>query len=254
MSKWVFFGHVLPERATLTWQTPLKGHSHDPYNDIEYDFRVVIHSNQAIVDIEPTKGDPDMYDLRYAAAACIRIITDLVGYQCGHSYDVEVVSAVCEEKGVRWVFGIDIPILVERRGFSQDGSIEGALVAAVARSPAAQMALADFREAMLIPNGTGFFCYRAIEAVMQSMKASPDDDDKLGWDALRQRLCADRSALTEVQNHAAFPRHGKQHGMTSAERNKVFALTDEVIRRYLGYLTRGEAPLGQQEFPMLKFP
>jgi hypothetical protein len=79
------------------------------------------------------------------------------------------------------------------------------------------------------PALTGFFCYRAIEAMMQSMKPAPDDNDQVGWRALRQRLCLDRSALSEVQSHARFPRHGRPSGMTDAERAKVFALTDEVI-------------------------
>jgi hypothetical protein len=59
------------------------------------------------------------------------------------------------------VFGIEIPVLAARRAGENVSALDGRFVDAVGRNPAAQLVLADFREAMRLPIGTGFYCYRA---------------------------------------------------------------------------------------------
>jgi hypothetical protein len=162
------------------------------------------------------------------------------------------------------VFGIEIPVLASRRvgwktleverslGTDQEiGVLDGRWILAATSIPA-QLVLADFREAMLVAVGTGFFCYRAIEAMMQSMKVAPQEEDGPAWGRLRQTLCIDRSAIDDIKQHADFPRHGKPTTITDAERTIVFELTDKIIERFFEYLIRGKKALPPQEFPVLK--
>jgi hypothetical protein len=250
VARWTFFGRVLPERVPLTWDTPLEG-SADFFN-VAFDFRVVIHASQAVVDLTVKNRDPDVPTLRNAAADCIRTITDLVGFKQGCCFDVEVVSAICRDTNDWAVFGIEIPVLKARRDAGQIDAIEGELLKMVAQSTAARIVLAEFREAMRVPVGTGFHCYRAIEAMMQSMKADAEDADGPAWEQLRDRLRIDRSAIDEVKQHADFPRHGKPSEISDAERAEVFELTDEMIKRFLVYLVDGKTALTEQEFPVLE--
>jgi hypothetical protein len=112
--------------------------------------------------------------------------------------------------------------------------------------------LQDFREAIQIARGTGFFCYRAIEAMMQSMKAADSENEgSLSWPRLREVLRIDRSAIDYVKEHADFPRHGRPSDVTDAQRAKIFTITDEIVRRYLQYLRRGKTTLPEAEFPLL---
>jgi len=113
------------------------------------------------------------------------------------------------------------------------------------------MALADFREAMRLAIGTGFFCYRAIEAIMQSMKAADQDKDGVAWERFRTALRIDRSAIDEIKRNADLPRHGKPSAIGDAERAKVLTLTDEMIKRFLELLVRPEKSLSPEEFPTL---
>jgi hypothetical protein len=253
MTTWTFFAKIHPERVPVTWDKPLEGAGHMPVLDLAFNFKVVIHAGQAIVDITMKAGDADLSSLRNVARDCIRMITDLVGYERGCWFDVEVVSAIRRDTNDWSVFGTEIPILASRRNKGPIGAIDGAVVDAIIREPATQLVLADFREAMRSPVGTGFFCYRAIEAMMQSMKASADDADAPAWQLLRERLRVDRSAIDAVKQHADFPRHGKLSGMRDAERARVFELTDEIIERFIAYLVCGKAALEDGDFPVLTF-
>jgi hypothetical protein len=250
VTRWTFFGRVLPERVPVTWDTPLEGTARQPDLGMTFDFRVVIHASQAVVDLAVKDSDPDVSTLRNTAANCIRMITDLVGYKQGYCFDVEVVSAICRDTSDWSVFGIEIPVLAARR-VGQVGGIDGGLLKATAQSAAAQIVLAEFREAMRVPVGTGFHCYRAIEAMMQSMKADREDADGPAWEQLRERLRIDRSAIDEVKKHADLPRHGKPSSMSDPERAKVFGLTDEIIERFLVYLVNGKTALAEPDFPVL---
>jgi hypothetical protein len=68
--RWTFFGRVLPERVPVTWDTPLEGSARLPILGLAFDFRVVIHMSQAVVDITVKEGDADVPSLRNAAADC----------------------------------------------------------------------------------------------------------------------------------------------------------------------------------------
>jgi hypothetical protein len=104
---------------------------------------------------------------------------------------------------------------------------------------------------MRVPTDTGFFCYRAVEAMMQSMKANEDESDKTAWPKLREALRIDRSVIDFIKGHADCPRHGRPYDLTDAERGTILKVADDIIRRYLEYLKRGKVALPEAEFPML---
>lgn len=127
------------------------------------------------------------------------------------------------------------------------------MIKVVAEEITARLVLADFREAIRNPVGTGFFCYRAVDAMMQSMKTAGDRKDAAAWALLRNRLQVDRSAIDAIKEHADDARHGKYRTITGVDRANVFRLTDEIVRRFLTYLRRGKIPLALAEFPLLSF-
>jgi hypothetical protein len=116
------------------------------------------------------------------------------------------------------------------------------------------MVLSDFQRAMRDPVGTGFYCYLAIEAMMQSMKTENIERDASGWERLRTDLNVDRGVIDWIENHAHLPRHGKPSGMSDADCVTVFELTDEIIRRFHEFLMRGKQPLPEGEFPSFVAP
>jgi hypothetical protein len=105
---------------------------------------------------------------------------------------------------------------------------------------------------MRVPVDTAFFCYRAIEAIMQSMKAAPNAADALGWERLRSNLRVEADYLKAIKKHGDHPRHGRVSAISDAERAEVFRMTDPVLSRFLEYLVRGRQALEASEFLVLK--
>ena len=251
MSKtWTFFGVVLPERVPLSWDPPISGKAFSSILGVDFTFKVTIHASQIIVDLTIDKDDTDIASLRNLASRNAQILTDLIGYKEAYCFSVEIRSAICRENDDWYVFGIDIPVLAESRA-GQVREIDGATFQAVAQNPAAQFVLEDFVNAMRFPIGTGFYCYRAIEAMMQFVKSGADENDSTSWPKLRTELRWERAAIDAVKTHADMPRHGKPSGMTDSERVIVFQITDEIVRRFLIYLASGQKPLPAGEFEML---
>jgi hypothetical protein len=123
-------------------------------------------------------------------------------------YDVDIISAIDLETGDRVVFGINIPVLTARRknakagDYPPPGTLPEDLLQTIMGEPAAQIVLQEFREAMGFAIGTGFHCYRAIEAMMQSIRTSDSEKETTAWDRLRQHLRLERGAIDFVKEHA----------------------------------------------------
>ena len=253
MTRWTFFGRILPERIPLRISLP-EFASKLVDSGVRYRTKIDIADGQFIVQATVENGDIDIYTLRNSIEHGVRLATDLAGYLHGCSFGVDIISAASEE-GESVVFGINIPILADSRK-EKTNEIEADLLKVIAESVPARMALADFREAMRNPVGTGFFCFRAIEAMMQSMKTNPDDDkhDARWWNEFMTRLRISRAAKDAIKAHADYPRHGKAKSVSDADRAMVFRLTDEIISRYLAYLRGGKVPLSSSKFPELLGP
>jgi hypothetical protein len=178
----------------------------------------------------------------------IRSLVDLAGYLHAVKYDVDIISAINSETGFGIIFGINIPVLTDRRKdgnglYPPFGTLPAELLQTVMNELAAQIVLQEFREAMGFPIGTGFHCYRAIEAMMQSIKTSDTEKEVTAWGRLRQHLCLARTTIDFVKGHADLPRHGRPSGISHEDRTKLFKVTDEIVRRYLHYLSQGKIPL-----------
>lgn len=251
LTQWTFFARVLPERIPLKFADPMTGTSSFAELGIAYDYDIGIADSQVVADVAITRGDPDIHTLRNLVEADIRDLTDIVGYLHGLTFDVEMISAVSQTRGERIVFGIAIPVLVARRNQKGLGQLKSELRAAILSDNGARIALANFREAMRGPLGTGFFCYRAVEAMMQTMKSSDTEKEKHAWFRLRAALQIDESATRFLQGHADIPRHGKPNSISDEDRARVFEITDEIIRRYLHFVMRKRVTLPIAEFPML---
>ena len=229
---------------------PISGSVEVPAFNVSFKYSFMITNSQIIADIVATRTS-HVHTLRNLLVAEIRSVVDVIGYLNGMSFEIDMISAKRNDTSEKIIFGIGIPILLKRRGEPRS-EIEDNLLIAVAQEPHGQMALADFRHAMRVPEGTGFFCYRAIETMMQSMKLdSSENESAISWPRFRDALHIDLKALAYVKSHADFPRHGKPSSITDEERAKVFEITDEIIKRYLEYLVRGKKPLLKIEFPIL---
>jgi hypothetical protein len=245
---WTFFGRLLPERLPLKIELP--GAVVDiPDFGLAFEMYCGIADAQFVADVTTTKGTVDIHTLRNVVEQQIRATTDLIGYINGFGYDIETISTICRETGERCIFGFVIPLLSQRRGGVFVQSLDPAIYSAVLGEVGARIVLANFREAIKVPVDSGFFCYRALDAMMQSVKLNENEKEQKAWGRLWAALNVERSVTNVIKKLADAQRHGRQTTTTDDERGAVFRTTDEIIKRYLAYLARGRSQLSEAEFP-----
>jgi hypothetical protein len=183
----------------------------------------------------------------------LRIATDSIGYLMKVSFHIELMEAL-SDTGERRAIPPVRPVSTSLR--ADFGNLFEALRTNADYIPA-RFVLASFRAAIRNHGDAGLLCYRAVEVMMQSMRANPEAKTKAksgDWARLHNRLQIERSAIDKIKAHADLPRHGIVATITSTDMGTIFWLTDEIIRRYLEYLRRGKKPLSSSEFRLLTYP
>ena len=112
MEPYILSGLVLPERAQLT------------YGPTEFEFRVVegnlagrARINVVLNNITVwwfVDAEWDLFDLRNTVVRAVLSEISIIGYIKGFGYDVEIRHVLHNALGVDYVYGIDIPCLVQR--------------------------------------------------------------------------------------------------------------------------------------------
>ncbi|HKN71849.1 MAG TPA: hypothetical protein VJX30_12505 [Terriglobales bacterium] len=246
--QYTFYGRILPERVPLTVAFPEFQFRCDEFG-LLYSCSLMIKDGQFVMPVTLEQGSADIESFRNQVIDVLEKRLNLISYLHGTPFAADVLSVAMPSN--QWFFfETGIPGLKQKRQPSQHAIEERLLRAVEAEIAPGSIVLRDFRLAMTSPVTTGFYCYRAIEAMMQSMRTTdqkPDDS----WQAFRAGLRISRATILSVKNHADAPRHGKPSFLTSDERADIFNITDEIIRRYLEYLLRSKSPLPPEEFPEL---
>ena len=248
MATLIFSGKILPERAQVNISDPIileiPGDKFRP----NFKTQLNIYMNQVIASVEVGSKEINIADIKSELERVVRSFIDLIGYLHGHSYDVEITSVWSSQDGSVRVFGIDLPVI--------DGSKEDRasrfpdLIPLMCKTPNVQQVLANLRESMRIPSDTGFFCYRAIENVMQGFREESENKKK-AWEHMRESLNLSREWLEFVKGHADGPRHGFYEGMSWDDRQESMKRAWKILDRYFEYLKTGK-PLSENDFPLLK--
>lgn len=228
---WTFHGRVLPDAPAVTLSLP----DHRALSSLgfSYELRGEI-SNSKVLAIVRQLDEVDILTLRNAVALDVQSSLDLVGFLVGAGLEVDLISAQADD-GAWQFFDAFVPFL-KRIGEVQ---VPSALIAKVAEDTPAQIALADFRQAIRVPVQTGFYCYRAIETLMQVFRDDPKGKEAQAWEALRKQLAVSRDAIDRIKVHADWARHGRAGQVTDDDRIMLLQATREIVDRYLEYTLTG---------------
>lgn len=236
MQPYIFQGIVLPERAQLTLQFSL-GFEHLS-SGISATAKVSILLNQVVVWIE-TDHDWDVFDLRNVVANIVQSQLQMIGYLKGYAYDFELTRVVRNEPAIDHVFGIDIPCLTER---SKDVDLSEAFTKLREKTTGRNgiylnRCFGDLVSAMKHADDTGFYCYRAIEALRHHCAAVhciAQESKSIQWQKFREVAHCEEETLREIKVAADPLRHGDVVGSTSTDRQRLFTITWNTVDRYLG--------------------
>lgn len=235
MTTYLFQGLVHPERAQITLQCSLE-FSHLSSSE-QATARISIVLNQIAVWID-TNVVWDIHDLRNVAKSIVSHELEVVGFIKGYAYDVEIRRVLNPEHGVDYVFGVDIPCIAERNR-EVDLAERIAMVRTKTTGPEGiylHRCFSDLISAMKNADDTGFYCYRALESLRQHciQKFGLDPEKKSEqWAKLRDLAGCNESVLREIKASADHSRHGGVVSVTSAQRQRLFLLTWDVVDGYL---------------------
>jgi hypothetical protein len=236
VNAYLFFGRIIPERALLSVSEVSFGI--DSSSDVPAG-RLYIEIILSQVSARfLSEGDvTNVFSLRNLIEDATRQILDAVGYCYGYGYDLEIVQMLRSDHTDKQVFGIDIPAL--------KGKVEGAGIGlpdvmklwSHGDSQYFRHALADLREAIKSPRDTGFFCYRAVEALKNAHASRTGIADRAStWQAFREHYGIDKEEIDRIKKFADAARHadlGQGPGMSDTERAATFTATWNIVNSYI---------------------
>ena len=175
----------------------------------------------------------NIYTLRNHVEDCARVILDVAGFHTGAGFDVDITMCVDAHGPSKEVFGRAIPTLsklAEEAGLTVDDIFS--VLFSHERGHFLRQALADLREATKSPIDTGFFCYRALEALRNASACQTSPGDKEAWETFRNAYSIEESKIRAVKSFADKVRHG--HGitdgsMTDSARGEILVTTWKIV-------------------------
>jgi hypothetical protein len=233
---YLFQGVVLPERAQLSLSTAIGviGETSDQYVEA----RISILLNQVAVWVD-TEVEWDILDLRNTVRGVLQNELAIVGYLKGLAYDVEVRRVLNRGLGIDHVFGIEIPCIARRTTGLADPAPVLDEIRRKTVGPNGHLlyrCLNDLCSAMKHPEDTGFYCYRAVEALRLHCALSHDvagHSKAAQWEKFHAICQVSEDDLMFLKRAADPVRHGDVVSITSAERAGLFTRTWDVVDAYL---------------------
>jgi hypothetical protein len=238
MNKYILTGSVLPERALLSTGMKLEfSHSNTGYTGSA---EVSIIQNQIIAYIK-TQFKWNIYDLRNTVKTMLLNHIGMIGYLSGLAYEIEITRIVNNELGIDYVFGVDIPCLVERNKEKDLNAEIQRLQQLVIGEDGIFLhrSFTDLNLSMKHADDTAFYCYRAIESLRLHFVASNtfqnlNESDQ--WEKFRQYADVNKETIMHIKNCSDPLRHGGITHTSDDDRKKIFLDTWDIVDSYINKL------------------
>jgi hypothetical protein len=201
-----------------------------------------------VVSVTTQKPISDLATFRNQITTLCKGIYDAATFLNCVSLEVELNSVLEVETKRFWTFEDRVPELQQsasERPLETEAFFNLAITNGYLRS-----ALSDLNSAIRFPNDTGFYCYRAIEALMQDFK-QPGEESKLAWPKLREALQVTQDWIQPLTESSMFNRHGELKGVSGSERTFLMKRAWTIVYRFARLKLLNVAKLPNPEFPVL---
>jgi hypothetical protein len=227
-------GVIHPEQASVYYRLP-------PIRlteRINGEIFVTIFASQITASVKIEKTDIPDTELQYYFQDLLSGFVNMLGFALGFAYDVELISMIDPAQEMHIVFGVDFP--KDTRVSGQEELFDSLFLAV--QHPLSWYlfhALADVKRSAKSFHDAGFYCYRAIESVMQFFKVfdeeNPLKEEKV-WEKARETLKVSQEDIMLVKSKADPLRHGKPSPMTIEEHSQIIKITVTVIDKFSRFL------------------
>lgn len=236
---YVFSGVVYPERAHLELGAPIQLGYRNVDFDVLGNVQLSIYKNQIILDFTTANRILDILTLRNLMTDFVASVVDIAGFSGVVGYEVDLRSVCSIHEQTTEVFGVDIPGLSIRNDEIRKYEISD-LLSLCGSVGLFRRALSDFKNAIRHPIDTGFFCYRAIESILNyvrdadNLKGKPEAINRLN-----DILNLDPTCIELVRDLGGDVRHGKIVSITGSQRHQAIRVTREILQRFVVHLKSG---------------
>jgi hypothetical protein len=217
----------------------------------EYRLQLGFEGERFSVRTITSKDVDDLLTFRNEILTFVRAAFDSFSYLFGQviHFDFEMVRIEDAAEDHIIIDGVE-----ELRDTQQERPVKfPELVFVVIKSPHLGRALADLRRAMEYAWDTAFFCFRAVEDIMQAFSSAGKEDRPAAWKKMREELNIDRTWLKELEDESKLSRHGRPRSLSRAERVLLMERAWRVIDRFSAYRKLGgQASLPHSDFPVLR--
>jgi hypothetical protein len=117
-------------------------------------------------------------------------------------------------------------------------------------NPTIRIAILDIKYALLEPDLTPLFAYRAIEGIMNSFDELHNDRNKK-WLLLKENLNLTKDFFNLTMSRSVENRHGKRLDQTMQERKTCVYTALITLQRFMHYINSNETKLNDNSFPLL---
>lgn len=233
MTKYIFYGSVLPERANVAFSPILM-------TSINSDYELIAQCALSKIVVEFNCNDETRINATHKNIIehNIRILVDSLGFSLACGYDVQIESVLNTKTHHVEIFGVHEPIFDFAQNNFHPSNIEPhpdtagtffdiSKLAGVHLELA--IALADFRESIRTPHFTSFYCYRAIEALKNALEGN----DKQQWNKLHEIVSSSKEIIQPIKDKADQLRHGKFAEQSWDTRKHAMLVTWDIINKFI---------------------
>lgn len=235
METYLFYGKILPERAPISLSFGLSFSHFTSGETGKAEISIVL--NQLSVTVH-TEKEWNIFDLRNVVKHIVQTNLAMIGYIKGYAYDLEITRVLNSTLGVDYVFGIDIPAIAKPRESIDLASKLGELRAKTQGENGIFLnrCFNDLVSAMKDADDTGFYCYRAVEALRHHCAVVhniSEMDRKIQWEKFMEVSKVNEEATRKLENSAKSTRHGGVSDVTNADREDLFKTTWDIVDAYI---------------------
>jgi hypothetical protein len=232
MPRTIFSGVVLPERAVLSVSNVHSTVVNDS-GQTHATIALNICANQVTVVVDTQ--ETNLLALRNLVRSEVEFVASVAGFIFGNGYDVEITKAFDIDLAFTQVFGVDIPVVAQRKRSRDPSAILNSVVP-LCYGPNAiflRRALTDLNTALRRMEDTAFYCYRALESLRQSFGADRPELDQ--WKAMAAAVGSSKDEMDPLRNHAFPARHGAAKPISDKERGEIYTYTWDIVEKYIDF-------------------
>ena len=199
--------------------------------------------------IDTEQSIEDLSAIRHVVEGLAQAIYDSITYLGAVSVSVELASIFEFSTGRLYSFLAADPELVDPDVIRNPHDI----IQLASEVQTIRRVFRDLHSAMIVADDTAFYCFRAVEAIIQAMK-KPGEGDSQARARLRSALNVDQQYIDKLAGTATPARHAKVKMplMPRSARIDLMKRARSIVDRYIVYLLSGEQSLPHDQYPLLK--